>query len=107
MKLISRLLRSRLVRSNCGLIAIAVPLLQFALASSAVAEDWHFGVKFAEKVHQAPFSGRVYIFFSRNRPEPRQDPDWFFPEPFIARDVKDVKPGDVVEFSSGDKSVLA
>jgi hypothetical protein len=107
MKLISRLLRSRLVRSNCGLIAIAVPLLQFALASSAAAEDWHFGVKFAEKVHQAPFSGRVYIFFSRNRPEPRQDPDWFFPEPFIARDVKDVKPGDVVEFSSGDKSVLA
>jgi S-formylglutathione hydrolase FrmB len=96
----------RLFRSNCRLFAIAA-LLPFALASTAAAEDWHFGVKFAEKAHQGPFSGRVYIFFSRNRPEPRQDPDWFFPEQFIARDVKDVKRGEVVEFASGDKSVLA
>jgi Putative esterase len=100
-------LNPRFVRSGSCLVAFAAALLQLAIASPVAAEDWHFGVKYPESVNKGPYSGRVYLFFSRNRPEPRQDPDWFFPEQFIARDVKDWKPGEVLEFASGDKSILA
>ncbi|HEV8000711.1 MAG TPA: alpha/beta hydrolase-fold protein [Planctomycetaceae bacterium] len=90
-----------------GLIALTAALLLVCPRSPASAEDWRFTVKFSQSVRKEPFSGRVYLFFSRNRPEPRQDPSWFSPEQFIARDVHDWKPGEVLEFASGDKSILA
>jgi len=59
-----------------------------------------FQVRFTADVHSSPFSGRVYVIFSQRRQQPRQGPNWFTPESFIARDVTDVQPGAVVEFSS-------
>jgi hypothetical protein len=94
-------------RAHYGLSVLSAALLQVCLATQTSAEDWRFAVKFSQSVHKEPFSGRVYIFFSRNRSEPRQDPSWFSPEQFIARDVHDWKPGTVLEFASGDKSILA
>src|SRR5580704_18833599 len=88
-----------------GLIALTAALLLVCPRSPAAAEDWRFTVKFSQSVRKEPFSGRVYLFFSRNRPEPRPDPSWFSPEQFIARDVHDWKPGAVLEFASGEKSI--
>jgi hypothetical protein len=94
-------------RARYGLIALASLLLPVCLVAPAAAEDWRFAVKFSESVHKEPFSGRVYLFFSRNRREPRQDPSWFSPEQFIARDVQGWKPGEILEFASSDKTLLA
>jgi hypothetical protein len=93
-------------RARYGLISVAAALLQVSLSSPATAEDWRFAVKFPESVHKEPFTGRAYIFFSRGK-EPRQDPNWFNPEPYIARDVQNWKPGEALEFASGDKSILS
>ena len=41
-----------------------------------------------------PFSGRLYVFCSRNRSsEPRLGPNWFSPEPFFGVEVRDVSAG--------------
>ena len=92
-------------RTCCALIVLAAALSNASLPSRAAAEDWRFGVKFTESVHQAPFSGRVYIFIN-NGSEPRRDSGWFSPGQFIARDVHDWKPGDTLEFASSDKTIL-
>ena len=61
-------------------------------------------VQFDASIHKEPFTGRVYIFFSKRRKEPRTGPDWFHPEMFIARDVSDWKPGESLEFSVAKQS---
>jgi hypothetical protein len=61
---------------------------------AVVAAEHGFLVTFPESVHAKPFTGRVYLFFSKDaRKEPRLGPDWFRPEPFVALDVIDWKPG--------------
>lgn len=55
-------------------------------------------VRFHDEVRSEPFSGRVYVFFSRAGDEPRKGPDWFAPEPFAAINVKDLAPGEEVIF---------
>ncbi len=89
----------------CGPIVLAAALL-LSLSSRAAAEDWRFAVKFSESVHKEPFSGRVYLFINSGS-EPRLDTNWFNPGQFIARDVKNWKPGEPIEFSSTDKSILS
>jgi Putative esterase len=97
-------------RANRGLIALAgllqVALLQGSLFSRAFAEDWRFALKFSPSAHQDPFTGRVYLFFN-NGSEPRRDSGWFSPGQYIARDVRDWKPGETLEFTSADKTILA
>ena len=78
-----------------------------ALPISAPAADWRFSLRFSPQVHQAPYSGRVYLFFSEQRRQPRRDLDWFHPEEFIAKDVKGWKPGETLELAGGDKQILA
>ena len=92
--------------TSCGRVALAALLLHVGLFFPAAAEDWRFAVKFAESVHKEPFTGRVYIFFN-NGSEPRRDSGWFSPGQFIARDVRNCKPGETVELASGDQTVLA
>ncbi len=99
--------RPRRSRAGAGFVAFVTVCLQFCHATDAVAEDWRFVVRFSAAVRVAPFTGRVYLFFSRNRSEPRLDPDWFFPEQFIARDVQNWRPGETLTFSSGDRSILS
>ena len=43
-----------------------------------------FHVQFSPEVHAQPYSGRVYLFFSKERDEPRTGPSWFNPELFAA-----------------------
>jgi Putative esterase len=91
--------------SRFGLVALAAGLLLTARLP-AVADNWHFAVKFAESVHKESFSGRVYLFFN-NGSQPRHESSWFHPGEYIARDVTNWKPGEELVFASGDKSILA
>lgn len=63
----------------------------FAVSIVGAAE---FQLRFAESVRKEPYSGRVYVFFSKDKQEPRLGPNWFRPEPFVAADVEDWKPGE-------------
>ncbi|VAX39825.1 hypothetical protein MNBD_PLANCTO02-2674, partial [hydrothermal vent metagenome] len=65
-----------------------------------------FRVQFDSTVHAEPFTGRVYIFFSKLHKEPRTGPDWFQPEMIIARDVTNWKPGEPLEFSTDNQSEM-
>lgn len=52
-------------------------------------------VQLEPTVSDKPVSGRLFVYFSKNeRGEPRQGPNWFKPEPFFARDVSQLKPGE-------------
>ncbi len=84
----------------------ALWLLLAALPQAAAAADWAFDVQFTPGVHAEACTGRVYIFFSRFRKEPRTGPDWFHPELFIARDVADWKPGETVSFRANEPRTL-
>jgi len=49
-----------------------------------------------------PISARVYVMLGPqgSNVEPRTGPNWFHPEPFFARDVKDWRPGDSVHIDA-------
>ena len=79
------------------LISAAAPLL---------AADWSFRLQFDKAVRQEAFNGRVYVFFSKTRKEPRVDVDWFNPELFIARDVVGWQPGEPLTLSTADPDGL-
>lgn len=80
-----------------GLFALVVCLPQ------AFAE---FRVTFSPSVRNGPFTGRLYLFFSGNAPEPRTGPNWFNPEPFLSRDVSEWSAGEVCVLSLESRSVL-
>jgi S-formylglutathione hydrolase FrmB len=96
----------RRIPASGPLIALAFAFIQLCLCSRAPAEDWRFAVKFSESIHKDPYTGRVYIFFQRGS-EPRRDTNWFVPGQFIARDVRDWKPGEELQFAASDPTVLA
>ncbi len=74
-----------------------VCLLLAPAARAAQPRPLEFQLRFEPAVSTAPFTGRVYVMLSR-RPmtEPPVGPNWFQPEPFFARDVKDWKPGETI-----------
>ena len=88
----------------------AVPLLTLpfvaSLAVAAAAGPPTFVVTLDPAVRAEPYTGRVYVFLSRERAEPRTGPEWFDPEPFFARDVTGWKPGEPLTFAPGDPAVL-
>src|ERR1700735_3655295 len=96
---------TRRARTACVGLIVGVAALCAVLPVAAA--DWRMSVQLTPGVHKAPYSGRVYLFFSRIRREPRHDPDWFHPEQFIARDVTNWQPNQALEFRSGDPRVLA
>jgi S-formylglutathione hydrolase FrmB len=57
-------------------------------------------VQLSEKAATQPYSGRVYVFFSQGRPEPRGDHTFGRHEPMIALDVENLRPGESVTFST-------
>jgi hypothetical protein len=71
-------------------------------ASRAPAEPPTIRVQLSEQAASQPFTGRVYVFFSQRRPEPRGDHSFGNQEPVIARDVKNLPPGGFVTFSADD-----
>ena len=90
-------------------VILAAVVVGAALGSFGVparAADWKFTVTFKKSARAEPYTGRVYVFFSKAR-EPRFGPNWFNPEMFISRDVKDWQPGMPLTLSAGDNGVLS
>ena len=55
---------------------------------------WQFRLSFPKEVRAEPYSGRVVLYFSQTRPQPRERLSWFNPEILVGRDVTDWKPGE-------------
>jgi enterochelin esterase-like enzyme len=56
-----------------------------------------FQLTFAQAVSDKPFTGRVYVMLSKNPLKAVPNgPNWFKPEPFFARDVKNWKPDEPI-----------
>ena len=80
-------------------------LVMFIATGSARAHE--FQVRFSETIHKEPYSGRVYLFFTKN---PQRDPrvalDWFHPEPLLAIEVENWKPNDPLSIGGSSGSRL-
>jgi len=81
-----------------NLIAVTLAVAALALTATDASAQARFQVQFAPQVRAEPFSGRVYVFFSRGA-EPRRGPDWFKPAPLLAIDVENLPPGQPVDLS--------
>ena len=55
---------------------------------------WLFRVSFPKGVRAEPFTGRVVLYLSQTRAQPRERLSWFNPEILIGRDVTEWKPGE-------------
>lgn len=71
-----------------------------SLAPTDSAMSVEIDVSFDRSVHSEPFTGRVYIMFSRQSSRPASGPNWFGAEPFVSRDVKNLAPGESIRFDS-------
>ncbi len=69
-------------------------LLLTPVSAEAQARPLEFHLTFDSNVSARPFTGRVYVLLSKQDvKELRSGPDWFHPDPFFAKDVKDWRPG--------------
>jgi hypothetical protein len=77
------------------LVRLASVLLVLTPVSAlAQARPLEFRLTFDRQVSTQPFTGRVYVMlFKQDVKELRPGPDWFHPDPFFAKDVKDWQPG--------------
>lgn len=92
----------------CAVLFVIPVWVSPSSAEETEATPWTVEVEFSPQVHAKPFSGRVYLFFSKRNPQPRLGPNWFRPEPFVSRDVENWKPGERLTFSSDQpKAMLA
>ena len=89
---------------SCGLVLC----LLAGLVRPAIAALPEFRVSFTREVRSEPYSGRVYLFFTRGKnQEPRSGPNWFNPEPLVAVDVQDWQPGAVLTINSATPQLIA
>jgi pimeloyl-ACP methyl ester carboxylesterase len=88
-----------------SLISAAVAAVWLCLPGMLSAAAPNFEVTLSPTLRDEPFTGRVYVFTSRTQ-EPRRGPDWFHPEPFLARDVVNWTPGEPLSMSADDPLVL-
>src|SRR5262252_3113968 len=64
-----------------------------------------FEVSIDKAVLAKPFTGRVFVTFTRSEPRPvLRSISWFNPEQTFALDVKDLKPGDSITLGSAAKA---
>lgn len=97
-----------LTRDSRLRLSLFVALSWMTLCATPVkAADWQFNVQFSEQVHPRPFSGRVYLAFTKSQKPPRLAPgNWFRPEPFVAIDVVDWQPGETLTFSAAEPGTM-
>jgi hypothetical protein len=89
--------------SGVGPIAIHSRLHAAERASKAL----EFRVSFPAVLRAESYTGRVYVFLSRSEREPRLvGENWFHPEPLLAKEVQNLRPGDEVVLSLGDAETL-
>ena len=88
--------------ANCGQHSAGLDCL-ITRAIGIGATEWTISVRLASTVSTEPFSGRVYVFFSkRENVEPRLVFRFVHSEPIIAKDVVDWKPGEILTFSRSE-----
>ncbi|MCA9053441.1 MAG: hypothetical protein KDA75_06370 [Planctomycetaceae bacterium] len=77
------------------------------ISSDDTAPHLEFRLKFSASVRQEPFTGRVYVFLAPGNPQPLSDGEnWFNPQPLLAKDVVDLRPGEEVILSPDDVDTL-
>lgn len=105
----AKLLMPRRISARMGnWVSIAILVYVSLAASLAPAADWKFRIRMTPAVRQEPFTGRVYLFFNaRNAAEPREGPDWFHPEPFVALDVESWNPAEPLSISPATPRLLS
>lgn len=78
-----------LVRACCLVLWMA-----FACRADETLTRWQFRLSFPKELRAEPFSGRVVLYFSQTKPQPRERLNWFRPEVIVGREVTDWKPGE-------------
>jgi hypothetical protein len=70
-------------------------IVVFLIAVPVQAEPLEFHLTFDDKARAEPFTGRVHLLLSKRKlNEPPVSPNWFRPDPMLAREVRAWKPGD-------------
>jgi pimeloyl-ACP methyl ester carboxylesterase len=71
-------------------------------ANASTEKGLSFEVTYAATLRSAPIKGRVYVFVEPDQSgvEPRSGPNWFKPQPFLAVNVADWKPGEPLRIDS-------
>lgn len=91
-------------------LIVLVSAVATSLPAAAQSPEWAFHLRSSPTIHREPFTGRVYVFLKpsrrRDRTPPKSGPDWFTPQPFIAKDVQDWKPGENLVLTLRDPDVL-
>ena len=89
---------------RCGRPLVRAWLVLLLICGGAAADDklphWQFRLSFPKEVRAEPYSGRVVLYFSQTRPQPRERLSWFNPEILVGRDVTDWKPGEPLVIDS-------
>jgi hypothetical protein len=82
---------------RCAILAVLI----FVAPIQAAPLEFH--LTFDRKAAATPFSGRVLVVLSkRELGGPPGGPNWFRPDPMLARDVRDWKPGETLVISGDD-----
>ena len=81
-------------------------MVWWCLVDAVSAAGPAFEVTLSPAIRQEAYTGRVYVLTSRGVDEPRRGPDWFHPEPFLAKDVVNWRPGETVRITAGEDGVL-
>jgi S-formylglutathione hydrolase FrmB len=61
-----------------------------------------FTVRIAASALAEPFTGRVVVYLTKGRGEPRFGPDWFHPEPIYSAGFERVAPGEPMELTDAN-----
>lgn len=87
------------------LVTLVAAIVTDAIAGTASAADrWEFPIRFSKSVRSTPYSGRLYLIFTKRDREPRLGPSWFSPEQFVSAEVKNWMPETTLTVSSGASS---
>jgi hypothetical protein len=76
------------------LLAVALVCLLANHSSAADPKPLEFRLTFDKAALDKPFTGRVYVLIRTRAATPDSGMNWFKPEPGLAKDVKDWKPGE-------------
>lgn len=85
---------SRIAPRACVALLVAT---FFGWTPEIAAAPMRFHLNFDPGISTQPFTGRIYVMlFEKEVANLQPGPNWFRPEPFYVRDVKDWKPGQVL-----------
>jgi len=94
----------RFARTISILCLIAISMASRGISAASAADRWEFPIIFSKDVRQTPYSGRVYLIFTKRDREPRLGPSWFSPELFVSAEVKNWAPDTLLTIASGASS---